>query len=91
MTQIVNGLAVTPRRRAFVRAIAETGRIYHEHAANACFDLRDGVKVTDRVRELLAVDWIRAATADERRHGESATRTYYRLTAFGEAVLKGER
>ena len=90
MTQIVNGLAATPTRRALVRAVTEAGRIYHEHAANQVYDRAAGTKVTDRVRDLLRAEWIRVATDDERRPYESATRSYYRLTAFGEAVLKGE-
>lgn len=91
MTQIVNGLAATKTRRALVRAITETGRVYHEHAANAAYDRVAGVKVTERVRELLAAEWIRVAEAGEARTGESITRTYYRLTGYDLAVLRGEQ
>lgn len=92
MTQIVNGLAATRTRRALVRATTEPGRIYYEPAAKAAYDRALGIKVTERVRELINAGWIRAARADERRRqGESEHLGYFRPTDdFGAAVLKGE-
>jgi ribosomal 50S subunit-recycling heat shock protein len=91
VTQIVNGLAATKTRRALVRAITETGRVYYETAAKDAYDMAAGVKVTERVRELLRAEWIRVAEAGEARTGESITRTYYRVTNYGLAVLRGEQ
>lgn len=91
MTQIINDLAVTRARRALTEAVGEgRGRIYYEPAAKNAYDRLAGVKVTERVRELLAAEWIRVAEPEERRVGESATRIHYRLTGYGLAALKGE-
>lgn len=94
MTQIVNGLAATPTRRALVRAINEgKGRIYYESAARAAFDRQSGMRVTEKLREMVGAGWIRARRADEPLlQGESEHLIHYRLTEdFGRAVLKGER
>lgn len=90
MTQIVNGLPATKTRLALTRAVTEPGRVYYEPNAKNAYDRVAGVKVTDRVRDLLRAGWIRVATAEERQRYESQHLVYYRLTEFGRAALKGE-
>lgn len=91
MTQIVNGLAVTPRRRALMQAITEAGRVYYEPAAKAAFDRVSGMRVTEKLREMQGAGWIRVAKPEERQRGESEYLRYYRPTDdYGRAVLKGE-
>jgi hypothetical protein len=90
MTQIVNGLAVTPRRRALMQAITEAGRIYYEPAAKAAYDRTSGLKVTEKLREMQRVGWIRVAEPEERQRGESQHLVYYRATDLGRTALKGD-
>jgi hypothetical protein len=91
VTVVVNGLPVTPTRRALIKAVTEPGRIYYEPDAKAAYDRASGRKVTAVLRELLRAEWIRAARADERRRGESKHLIYYRPTdVFGRAALNGE-
>lgn len=91
MTQIVNGLAATPTRRALVRAVTEPGRIYYEPAARNAYDKASGRKVTAALNELERAGWIRVARDDERRPGESKYLIYYRATDdYGQAALKGD-
>ena len=93
MTQIVNGLAATPTRRALVRAVnAGGGRIYYEPPAKAAFDRQSGMRVTDKLRDLLGADWIRVRHDDEPLlPGESQHLIHYGLTDYGRAVLRGEQ
>lgn len=92
MTQIVNGLAATPTRRALLRLIdAGGGRIYGE--AKQVFDKETYRRVTDMVKTFIAHEWVRALTPDEQRGpGETAkNRTYYRLTKYGETAMGGAK
>jgi hypothetical protein len=87
-----NGLYPTPTRLKLLKAISEgQGRIYFE--ANHVWDDAHGVKVTNRVLEMIGHKWITAekVTQHTKRPGEIAQRTYYRLTELGESVLKGQR
>lgn len=86
-----NGLHATRVRVAILRAISEGyGRIYFE--ANHVWDNALGIKVTNRVLEMIGHKWITAekVTAQTKRRGEIQGRTYYRLTAIGESVLKDQ-
>lgn len=87
-----NGLPPTRVRVALLRAIRDGhGRIYFE--ANHVWDDTFGVKVTNRVLEMIGADWVWAekVTPQTKRPGELAQRTYYRLTAIGEQVLKEQQ
>ena len=86
----INGLYPTPTRRALLRLIdAGGGRIYGE--AKQVWDKQTYMRVTAKVREFIAHDWVRALAPDEPRGpGENASkRTYYRLTEYGRAALGG--
>jgi len=85
----VGGLRPTPVRRALLKAIAEGhGRIYFE--AGHAWDHAIGCKVTDKIRSMLAAEWIRAERVDHstKRAGELAGRTYYRLTDAGRSIIE---
>lgn len=89
MTEIINGLAATPARKALLRAIDEgRGRISYDPNERTVYDHDTGIRVTSRCRELVSAGWIRALTPDEPRGpGELHFRTYYRLTDYGRAAL----
>ena len=87
-----NGLYATRVRVALLRAIEQgQGRIYFE--ANHVWDNALGVKVTNRVLEMIGADWITAekVTVQTKRAGEHVGRTYYRVSPIGESVLKGQQ
>lgn len=88
----INGLAITPTRRALLRAIAEDrGRISYDPNEKTVYDHDTGIRVTSRCKELLAAAWIRPLEPNEARgRGELHFRTYYRLTQLGEAAMRGE-
>ena len=90
MTDYYNGLFGTKTRVALLRAIRDgDGRIYWE--ANHVWDKALGIKVTNRVLEMIGAKWITAekVTADTKRLGEYVGVTYYRLTDVGWQVLNG--
>jgi hypothetical protein len=93
VTDIVNGLAATPTRKALLRAIAyDTARISYDPREGVVWDHVAGRRVTDAVTQMLLADWIRALTPDEPRAlGELKFRTYYRLKTYGETALHGAR
>jgi hypothetical protein len=93
VTQIVNGLAATPARRALLKAINDgRGRISYDPAEKTVYDHDTGIRVTDRCRDLVSADWIRALEPGQQRGpGELHFRTYYRLTDFGRVALNGAR
>ncbi|WP_433078971.1 hypothetical protein ACQP1P_38840 [Dactylosporangium sp. CA-052675] len=75
-----------------MHAITEAGRVYYEPSAKAAFDRVSGMRVTEKLRELLNAGWIRVTQPGERTRGESEHLVYYRPTDdFGRAVLKGDR
>jgi hypothetical protein len=85
-----NGLYATPTRLKLLKAISEgQGRIYFE--ANHVWDGAFGIKVTNRVLEMIGAGWVVAekVTAQSKRPGELVGRTYYRLNEIGESVLEG--
>lgn len=88
-----NGLYATKTRLALLRAIREgNGRIYFE--AGDVFDKVTYTRVTDKVRQMVAHNWVRALTPDEPRgRGETAAPgvTFYRLTDLGLQALAGQR
>lgn len=92
MTQIINGLAATPTRRALLRAINDgRGRISYNPGEKTVYDHDTGITVTNRCRELLGAGWIRALAPDEPRGpSELVFRSYYRLTDYGRAAMNGE-
>ena len=92
MTAIVNGLAATPARRKLLQAIADgNGRISYDANEKTVYDHNTGIRVTNRCREMVAAEWIRALTPDEPRGpGEQWFRVYYRLTDLGRTALRGE-
>src|SRR5690349_18437019 len=86
-----NGLYATPTRLRLLEAIADgQGRIYFE--ANHVWDDAFGIKVTNRVLEMIGAEWITAekVTPATRRPGEIVGRTYYRLNELAEQILKGQ-
>ena len=89
MTEIVNGLAATPTRKALLRAVAyDAGRISYDPNEGVVWDHTAGVQVTARCKELVRAGWIRALTPEEPRGpGEHKFRTYYRLNNFGRVAL----
>jgi hypothetical protein len=87
-----NGLYPAPTRLRLLKAISEgQGRIYFE--ANHVWDGAFGIKVTNRVLEMIGAKWVVAekVTPKSKRPGEHVGRTYYRVNEFGESVLKGQR
>jgi hypothetical protein len=87
----INGLYPTPTRKALLRLIAAGhGRIYGE--AKQVWDKQTYTRVTAKVKEFIAHDWVRALTPDEARGpGETASlRTYYRLTEYGRTAMRSE-
>lgn len=94
----VNGLYPTPVRVRLLKAINEGhGRIYGE--AGEAWDASTAWKVSARVDEFLKHNWVRALQwAEPRGPGEMPNpdptrkppRTYYRLTDFGRAAMKGQ-
>jgi hypothetical protein len=93
MTGIFNGLAATRTRLALLRAINnDPGRVYLDPEEHVVWDASLGMRVTERVREFIRHDWVRALTPDEPRgRGERKERGYYRTTAIGRQVLATER
>jgi hypothetical protein len=93
MSGEVNGLYPTPVRVKLLLAIHQGfGRIYFE--AGDAYDNATGVKVTERIRQMVAAEWIVAEKVDAstKLPGELAGRTYYRLTDLGRAALsKGQQ
>ena len=92
MSDDYNGLHATRVRVALLRAIRDGhGRIYWE--ANHVWDNALGIKVTNRVLEMIGAEWITAekVTPRSKRTGEIVGRTYYRLTELGESVLKEQQ
>lgn len=86
-----NNLYATKTRVRLLEAIAEgQGRIYYE--ANHVWDDALGIKVTNRVLEMIGAEWITAekVTPRSKRAGEIVGRTYYRVSPIGEQVLKGQ-
>jgi hypothetical protein len=87
-----NDLHATRVRVALLKAISEGhGRIYFE--ANHVWDGALGIKVTNRVLEMIGAKWVVAekVTPKSKRPGEHVGRTYYRLNTIGEQVLKGQQ
>lgn len=85
-----NGLPPTRVRVALLRAIRDGhGRIYHE--ANHVWDGALGIKVTNRVLDMIGHGWVTAEKVSQqsKRPGEHVGRAYYRLSPVGEQVLKG--
>lgn len=93
MTDIVNGLAATPARRRLLAAINEgRGRISYDPNEKTVYDHDTGIRVTNRCKEMVSAGWIRALEPGEARGPhELQFRTYYRLTAFGEAAMRGAK
>lgn len=92
MADYVNGLYPTPTRLRLLKVIRdESGRIYFE--ANHVYDRTLGVKVTNRVLEMIGHQWITAekVTPQTKQPGEYPGVVYYRLTDFGRQVLNGEQ
>lgn len=86
-----NGLHATRVRVALLKAISEgRGRIYFE--ANHVWDRALGIKVTNRVLDMIGAGWITAekVTAQSKQPGEYPGVTYYRITDTGRSVLKGQ-
>lgn len=93
MTGIFNGLAATRTRLALLRAINnDPGRVYLDPEEHAVWDASLGMRVTERVKEFIRHDWVRALTPDEPRgRGERPGRGYFRLKETGLRVLAAER
>lgn len=92
MSGAVNGLYPTKTRLRLLHAIHDdAGRIYFE--ANHMWDKEFGVKVTNRVLEMIGHQWITAekVTAQSKRPGEYPGVVYYRIADAGWEVLNGEQ
>ena len=93
MTVIVNGLAATPHRRAFLRAVASSrSRIVRYHSTEEAWDQVECRRVTTRLTEAFNAGWVEPVPDEDLWPGaEPRTRvTYFRLTEFGRAALNGE-
>lgn len=92
MSDEVNGLKTTSTRVRILKLIRdEPGRIYYE--ANHVYDRTLGVKVTNRVLEMIGHKWITAekVTPQTKRPGEYPNVVYYRVAEAGQQVLDGEQ
>jgi hypothetical protein len=91
MSGAVNGLYPTRTRLALLRAIhSDPARVYLED--HVVWDLALGMRVTERVRELVKHGWVRALTPGEQRGSrEQPNRTYYRIEPLGMQVLAEHR
>lgn len=90
----VNGLYPTPRRRALLALIdRRDGKVRHLHEQNIVRDLNTNTVVTDMVRQMLAVDWLRPIPPEQHNHREQeAGATYYALTdTYGRAAIERGR
>lgn len=92
MTGIFNGLAATRTRLALLRAIhSDPGRVYLDTEEHVVWDASLGMRVTERVKEFIRHDWVRALAPDEPRgRGERKERGYFRLKHIGLQVLAGQ-
>ena len=93
MSGTFNGLYATRTRLALLRAIDDDpGRIYLDREEHVVWDLALGMRVTERVKELIRHDWVRALAPDEPRGpGERKDRGYFRLKDIGLQVLAAQR
>jgi hypothetical protein len=94
VTDIVNGLAVTPTRRAFCRAVNERGRVvFYRHYAHA-YDNKTSMRVTARLKETHSAGWIEPIPDDELWPGAMSKEqglVYYRLTDYGRIAMRGAK
>lgn len=91
MTDIVNGLAVTRRRRAFCNAVNEKARVIRYHSTGEAWDNKESRKVTDQLETAFHFGWVEPIPEEELWPGASLKSicTYYRLTDYGRAALRG--
>lgn len=93
MTDIVNGLNITVRRRAILRFVDfGRGQIYGE--AGVVFEKGSYRRITEEMRKLIAHGLVRALAPDEPRgRGETAAQgvTFYRLTSLGRTAMGDKR
>lgn len=91
MTDIVNGLAVTRHRLAFLRAVNHRGRIVRYHSTGEAFDDREGWCVTARLSDALRAGWVEPVPEGELWPGAHSKTycTYYRCTEIGRRILTG--
>jgi hypothetical protein len=95
MTDIVNGLAATPHRRAFCRAVAaHRSRIVYYRSTKEAWDQAENRKVTERLREAHAAGWVEPVPEEDLWPTAMAKEqglTFYRLTEFGRVALRGDK
>lgn len=87
---IVNGLAATKHRKAFVRAVASSrSRVVRFHSTGEAWDQVENVKVTARLDEAFRHDWVEPVPDEDLWPGaEPRTRViYFRVTRFGRVAL----
>jgi hypothetical protein len=90
----INGLYPTPRRRALLALIdRRDGKVRHLRHEQVVRDGNTNTTVTDVVRQMLFVDWLKVVPIEERNsHEREAGATYYALTEFGRAAIeRGKR
>lgn len=94
MTAIVNGLAATKHRQAFLRAVdSSRTRIVRYHSTGEAWDQKENVKVTARLDEAFRAQWVEPVP-DEDLWPTAHTRaycTYYRLTDNGRTAMRSEQ
>lgn len=85
------GLYPTPTRKALVLAVSRNdGKVYFE--AGEVWDMHRGGKVTERMRQVIAAGWVEVLPDAERNPRiHLSGRKYYRITADGERILRGQQ
>lgn len=92
MTDIVNGLAVTKHRKAFLRAVYYSrARVVRFHHNGEAWDQLENYRVTARLEEAFRHGWVEPVPKDELWPGARSKDqvTYYRLTEIGRRILTG--
>lgn len=87
MTEIFNGLAATPHRRAFLRAVNQRGRIYMHRTDHIAWDNAEGTKVTARLTEAFQAGWVEPVPEADLWPTAKSFLVFYRLTDYGRAAL----
>jgi len=95
MTDVVNGLAVTPHRRAFLRAVsAHRSRVVFYRSTKEAWDQAENVKVTARLKEAHAAGWVEPVPEADLWPNANAKEqglTFYRLTDYGRIAMRGAK
>jgi hypothetical protein len=85
----VNGLRVTPYRKAFLRAVAVRGRVVRYHSTGEAWDNTASLQVSARLREAFSAGWVEPVPEEDlwERAYPKTILTYFRLTPLGRTAL----